>query len=303
MDLNLVRLVFTLKLETDCADPYVLFGLKPFFTDAFRLAAGCKQPGCEKCFQGGDCSFHLMFAQFLTDDPAALKRYQKPSYPFVFDIPEIPPLPNAGLTVELGLNLAGMAVNHIEKFVAAVQGMLIITGLQKRIRLSLVRIESEGYDGSRIPIMATGEEVETGQVVTLSLRGLQETVIIPGDAVTVTFVSPLRIMREGRPIMDFSFPAFIRALMRRLSSLVYYYGTEEAELDFKWLSSQSLTVKAVAVDFKWVERGSKSSGLIGSGTFSGVLPDYHTFLLAGEYLHVGKRASFGMGAFHVNKTA
>jgi len=302
MDLNFVRLVFTLKLEEGCADPYVMFGLKPYFMDSVRLGAGCGAPGCEQCSRKDDCVYHRIFSQPLTVEPAALKRYQKPSYPFVFDIPVLPPLPNAGRTVEIGLTLAGLAVNHVDELIAAIRGMLTAPGLMKRVRTSLVRIESSGYDGSRVSVSAAGKEPESAKVLTLSLCGLQETVVIPAEVVTVTIMTPMRIMSEGGLLREVSFSPFIRALLRRISSMVYYYGDEEeAEVDFKWLAGQSHATGAVAADFRWVEEGSRWSGLLGSGTFTGVLPEFHPFLLAGEYLHVGKGASFGLGAFRVNK--
>jgi CRISPR-associated endoribonuclease Cas6 len=303
MDLNLVRLVFTLQIEEDCADPYVLFGLKPSYLAAFRHAAGCKQPVCSQCTRARECTYHRIFSQFLSAEPAALKRYQKPSFPFVFDIPVLPPLPNAGHTVELGLTLAGIAVNHIDEQLAAILGMLADPWLLKRINVSLVMIESSGYGDTGSMVMEPESDIDTGRVMTLSLLGLKEMSVLPADAATVTILTPLRIISEGRPVKEFSFSVFIRALLRRVSSLVYYYGGEEdADLDFKWLAGQSLATETIAADFRWVEQGSRWSGLIGSGTFTGVLPDYHPFLLAGEYLHVGKGASFGMGAFHVNKT-
>ena len=112
----------------------------------------------------------------------------------------------------------------------------------------------------------------------------------------------MRIMGERKPIREFSFSAFVRALFRRLSSLAYYYGGEEAELDYKWLAEQSRLVECVAADVCWVEWGNKWSGLIGTGTFAGDLSEYHPFLLAGECLHVGKGASFGLGRFLIDKT-
>ncbi len=151
--------------------------------------------------------------------------------------------------------------------------------------------------------MEPGGGVETGLLEILSLRGLQEAVVLPSDAVTLTIMTPMRIMGEGKPFRELSFSPFIRSLFRRLSSLAYYYGGEEADLDYKWLAEQSLLIECVAADFRWTEWGSKWNGLIGTGTFSGDLSDYQIFLLAGEYLHVGKGASFGLGRFIVDKAA
>ena len=300
MDLNFVRLVFTLKLETDCADSLALFGLKPFFLEALRQAAGCSQ---EPCAREGDCAYHHLTSQELSLDPAALKRFQKPAYPFVFDVPVIPPLPNAGSTVELGVTLAGTAVVHVDAMTAAISGLLTASPLRQKFRATIVQLETVGHDGSRSRISLDGPQQAGGQVVTLSLRGLLAATVLPVDRLVITLMTPLRLMSEGRPRKEFDGAHFLRALLRRLSSLVYYYGGEAAEYDFKWLSAQSLQVETAVADFRWVEQGSRWSGVLGSVRFTGLLTDFHPFLLAGELVHVGKGASFGMGAYRVDKGA
>lgn len=270
--------------------------------ESFRLVAGCTEPECGPC-RIDDCPYEQTFSQSLSSDPAALKRYQKPSLPFVFDVPVLPPAPHRGKTVELGLTIAGSAINYVNEYIAAMGVMLHGPGLLDRVSASIFKVESAGYNGARSLITGAGGGVENGNVLTLSVQGLQGAMVLPSDTVTLTIMTPMRIMGEGKLLREFSFSPFVRALFRRLSSLVYYYGGEEDGADYKWLAGQSLGIETVAADFRWAEWGSKWSGVIGTGTFSGDLSDYHLFLLAGEYLHLGKGASFGLGRFFVDKAA
>lgn len=301
MDLNLVRLIFTLILEADGSDPFAFFALKPHFMESFREQIGCEQVECGPCSKRASCTYHQNFSQPLSNDPAAVKRHQKPPLPFVFDIPVLPPVPNSGNTVEIGLTLAGTAINSINEYIAATEGMLLSPGLRRSVKASLLKVESVGYGGFRSLILEQGKGVAAGNVLTLSLHGLQETQVLPSDAVVVTIMTPLRLMGEGKISREISFSSFARALFRRLSSLVYYYGGEEADLDFKWLAEQSRQIECVDAGFHWVDRGCKWSGMVGKGVFAGNLSDFHRFLLAGEYLHVGKGASFGLGRFFVDR--
>lgn len=300
MDLNFIQLIFTLKLEADTSNCYALFGMRPYFEEAFRQAASC---GDDPCARGGDCPWHQTFAQPLSADPAALRRYQKPSLPFVFRIPLLPPTPNRGSTVEIGLVLTGTAVGFVTGFVAALEGMLRSPGFRQGVSASLMKVESAGYGGNRIPIMEPGREIATGLLATISLEGLRQSVVLPPGAVTVTIVTPMRLIVEGRPLREFSFSPFIRALLRRVSAMAYYHGGSESGLDYKWLAGQSRLVDCAAADLRWVEWGSKWSGLIGSATFTGGLTEYHPFLIAGEYLQVGKGATFGLGRYILEKAA
>lgn len=302
MDLNFVRLIFTLKLAAGSADPYALFALRPHFIESFRQTVDCGQLQCELCPKAEACPYRQSIDQPLSADPAALKRYQKPSLPFVFDIPVLPPNSNRGGTMELGLIIAGSAVNYFAEYIAATRAMLRNPGFMRRLNASILKVETVGYRGVRNIIMERGGEVKTGLLEILSVRGLQEAVVLPSDSITLTIMTPMRIMGEGKPLRELSFSPFVRALFRRLSSLAYYYGGAEAELDYKWLAEQSRLVECVAADVRWVEWGNKWSGLIGTGTFAGDLSEYQPFLLAGECLHVGKGASFGLGRFLIDKT-
>lgn len=302
MDLNLVRLIFTLELEEDVADSYALFGMRPHFEESFRRAAGCGGVS-GICGRGDDCPCRQTFSQDLSADPAALKRFQKPSLPFVFQIPLLPPSPNEGRTVELGLVLAGSALNFVSVYVAALEGMFRSPGLRRGVPVSLIKAESAGYGGNRNLVMSPGQGVATELLATLSLQGLRESSLLPPDLVTVNIVTPMRIMAEGRPLRELSFSPFIRALFRRVSAMAYYYGGSEAGLDYKWLAEQSRLVKCAAAGLQWVEWGGNRSGLVGRVTFTGDLTEYHPFLLAGEYLNVGKGATFGLGRFILGRAA
>ena len=303
MDLNFVRLVFTLKLEKECTDPYALFDLRPHFQEAFRQVVGCCQPQCVPCSKGETCPYHLTFAQHLSADPAALKRYQKPSLPFLFDIPVLPEPPNRGCTVELLLTITGPAINHVTVHIEAMERMLACAGLLRSVSASLLKVESADCGRARSSVMERSGSMSAGHLLILSLKGLQETLVLPVDHITLTIVTPMRILVEGKPARELTFSPFIRALFRRISSLAYYYGEDDVALDYKWIAERSRRVETVAVDFRWVEWGRRRSGLIGKGTFTGDMTEFHTFLLAGEYLHAGKGASFGLGSYITEKAA
>ena len=122
LKLDLVKLVFTLRLQHDVTDPFALFGIRPYFEEAFRAVAQCRGDS-GRCSGGDSCSYHRTFSQALSADAGAIKRYQKPSLPFVFQVPVLSPPHHAGATVELGLVLAGTAINLLADYVAAVETM------------------------------------------------------------------------------------------------------------------------------------------------------------------------------------
>ena len=296
MDLNFVRLIFTLRLERNKEDRFFLFGIRPFFEDAFLQSAGC--PGNVGLPSGPcQCPYHQTFSQFLSTDPAAVKRYQKPSLPFVFQIPVLPPFPNRDRSLELELVLTGKAINYLSVYVNAVTLMFRNLRLCNQLSVSLEKIESSDYGGKRSLLL--GDEVNgyRGNLATLSLSGVGECEVLAPDSVTITIITPMRLLATGKPLREVSFSPFMRSLLRRVSSLSYYSGGNESELDFKWLADRSKLVSCSASTLHWEKWGGKWSGLTGRATFSGDLTEFHHFLLAGEYLHLGKGAAFGLGRY------
>ena len=296
MDLNFVRLIFTLRLERNKEDRFVLFGIKPFFEEAFLQSAGC--PGndglpSEPC----QCPYHQTFSQFLSTDPAAVKRYQKPSLPFVFQIPVLPPLPNRDRSLELELVLTGNAINYLTVYLKAVTLMFRNPRFCSLLSVSLEKIESSDYGGTRSLLMEGGVSGYRGNLAPLSLTGVRDSEVLPPDSVTITIITPMKLLVMGKPLREVSFSPFIRSLFRRVSSLTYYSGGSESEFDYKWLADRSKQVSCSASTLHWEEWGGKWSGLTGRATFAGDLTEFHPFLLAGEYLHLGKGATFGLGRY------
>jgi hypothetical protein len=114
--------------------------------------------------------------------------------------------------------------------------------------------------------------------------------------------TPLRIARDGSILQSFSFSPFIRTLLRRVSSLAYYYYGSILDIDYKRLSALSGTVSITEDSFRWEEwRKGRLCGIVGSGVLCGDLTDFHPVLLLGEYLQCGKDAAFGLGSYELER--
>jgi hypothetical protein len=79
------------------------------------------------------------------------------------------------------------------------------------------------------------------------------------------------------------------------------YHFMELDLDYKWLSRQSQEIGISSNGFRWAERDKGMSGIIGGGTFTGSMVEFHPFLLLGEYLHAEKGAAYGFGRYWLEK--
>ena len=301
MEFNFLKLIFTVKMEEDIADPHLLFAIRTYFPAIFRNNVGCDRENCVKCSVAADCPYDQIFSQAMGTNSSAVKRFQKPPLPFAFELPILTPDTNEGSELEIGLTLIGRAVNNVLHFKKAVESMIGKMGTQQSGFARVVKMESVDYLGNRMVITREGCKDALDRLYVLSMDGLEKTAVLADDSVTITFDTPLRIIRDGRPIRELSFPPLAMSLLRRISALAYYYCFMELDLDYKWLSRQSQEICISSSGFSWTEWDKGMSGIIGSGTFTGSMVEFHPFLLLGEILHVGKGASYGLGHYRLEK--
>lgn len=281
MELNLAIIVLTLRL-TQARDQWGLFDLKKHFSDAFRSEA-CRSKGeCEDC-SVPDCAFAADFGQQLSSDPAVIKRHQKPSLPFILHPPLLSPKNPSETRVELSLVLVGNAVTRIDIYLRSLRRVLAEGPVRGVVETVTYGDAAGGRSGEPVIVPAADFLAQP----------------FPEGPLLLQLKTPLRLVHEGMPVREFSFPLFMRTLLRRVSSLAGYYGAGESEADFRMLSRQAEEVVVGRPSFR-TERwkgSSRMEGITGSCLLRGAIADLYPFLRLGELLNVGKGAPFGFGSF------
>ncbi len=299
MEFNILKVVFTLELKDDIADPYLLFDIRRDFAEVFRRASGCGRRECVRCENTAECPYQQIFSQAMLSDPSALRRFQKPPLPFVFDLPVLGPAPNSGEHCEISLILAGIAVNHVHHFLDAVVSLLERPAFTGRHPFSLELIESEDHFGNRQLIARQGSGAILDHFIILSMDDLAKEPGLSPCELNLTFLTPLRIIKDGHPLRELTFSALAMALLRRMSAVAFYYCYLDLDLDYKYLSRESREVGISFGGLNWIEWGRNLGGIMGSVTFAGNLTDFHPLLLFGQYFHAGKGCAYGLGRFRL----
>jgi len=123
-------------------------------------------------------------------------------------------------------------------------------------------------------------------------------------------VTPTRLKFDGNLSPKPEFHVLFRNLLRRISLLSYFHCGQDLDLDFKGLIENSKSIKVKEERLSWVdwerysnrqETKMKMGGFIGSITFEGDFKPFLPFLLLGEYIHVGKGTSLGLGKYEIVK--
>jgi CRISPR-associated endoribonuclease Cas6 len=128
------------------------------------------------------------------------------------------------------------------------------------------------------------------------------------QAVTLRFLTPARIRLQDDLVLDLDFPIFFKSLLRRVDALSYFHCGHSIDGDFKDLIQKSGTIRTENRELTWYdwerysnrqETRMKLGGFVGEITFSGDLAPFMPFIQIGEYIHVGKGTSFGLGKYEI----
>jgi len=126
--------------------------------------------------------------------------------------------------------------------------------------------------------------------------------------VTIHLQTVTRMKYNGSFVYSLPFHVFIRGLLRRISSLMYFHHDCEWKADFSALIKQAEKIKTVQENTRWLDWQRYSSrqngkinlgGLVGSITYEGDLGVFMPLLKLGELVHVGKGTVFGMGKYEL----
>lgn len=121
----------------------------------------------------------------------------------------------------------------------------------------------------------------------------------------IRFLTPFRYKSNGKLGAPLTFEILMRNLLRRLT-LLSVHSPLSSDLNYKHLLSLVANVNQVSPALQWGQRRRRSfsqkkwmslDGYVGEITFSGDLNPFLPYLRMGEFLNVGKAASFGHGKY------
>ncbi|MBW6511887.1 MAG: CRISPR system precrRNA processing endoribonuclease RAMP protein Cas6 [Desulfuromonadaceae bacterium] len=292
-----MRLHITLEFEEDIeltlAD---LLSLRRELLDAAR--------SLDKQF-GGD--FTHLLTPHLGTDPAAIRRFQKPSPPLVLEIdPEMVGDYVAGDQLQLGFLLLGNAITEAQSLLRVLARLGEI-GLHKGGgRYELIAVDSLRPDGTASPVWAEGQPWDKLEFLVDPFSWWFEAQRL--DALTFEFITPARLVSGGKPLFRPTFKTLFPFILRRVGSQLSAYCFIEIH-DINSLLDVAAQVRVEDNRLLWKdwklfaarEKNRDLGGFMGSLTCSGSpLNDLLWVLRLGELFNVGKNAAWGAGRFKLN---
>jgi len=302
------KYTFICRLENEAIlPPYKGSTFRGVFGIALKkVVCALKRQECEECLLKKRCLYAQVFETPLALEVPEGSRISTPPHPFVIE----PSLTermefNAGEDVACDLLLFGETNKSLPYFVYAFEQMGKI-GIGKRTNGKLGRFVLKQVKNGKKAIYSDKDRK-------LSLSDSAQELILSdqeGHAhrIKVTLKTPLRLKFENEIKADLPFHVLVRAMLRRVSSLMNTWGEGEPDLDYKGLTDRAGEVRIVENALRWFdwkrysnrqERKMFMGGMLGSVTYEGDLGEYLSLIQFCEKVHIGKNTSFGLGKIEI----
>lgn len=281
--------------------------LRGAFGRAFRALA-CPARRGEPCPIPDTCPYHLIFETAPPAGAEALRTHEEVPRPFVIGAP--PPATGraypAGSEVTFDLTLIGRARPFFPYFVVAFREVDRI-GRERRA-VALQRIEAaDPLRGTRERVYAAEDNRVRACDGAVTLADCAA-VPCPGSRVRVQFLTQTRLTHGAAVVRRPEFHVLFRRLLGRLSSLARFHGGGPLEVDFRGLIERAGEVRLARDETRWTtwarysarqDRRMEWEGIVGTATYEGDLTPFWPYLVFGQWVHVGKGATFGLGAYRL----
>jgi hypothetical protein len=270
-----------------------------------RTVCVVRNTPCNQCLLKNACAYSYIFETPPPVGTEKMRKYTATPHPFVLRFPENP---SHEAPYSLDVTLFGHGQRFFPYIVHAFQtaGQEGIGG--HRQIFELLKINDIDLLGNARIIYQNGELQPQEQAIS--------PLIPPMPAqIELTFHSPLRIKQDQKNLStgDFNFGALFSTLLRRISMISYFHSDTPLETDFAGLTAKAKTVQFASQQLKWYDWTRYSSrqqaemnmgGLIGSVVLdTRDLEDFWPYLWLGQWTHVGKATSMGMGAYSIRTTS
>jgi len=269
---------------------------------------------CLDCPAAVGCVYKAIFEPSPPPGSERLRTLEDIPRPFVLRIPPDPRrILNTGELLIWEVVLVGNAIGALPYFIVAFKEIgeigfgLWHDGRRSKAHLEAVHsVNPFTHSASRI-YSGTTSTVDLSRHIEITGEDIMaEAKKLPDDFIMVEFRTPTRMRYQSRYVEIPEFHVLVRNLLRRLSTLSYFYEGKEINLDFEGLISRASKVTLDASDLAWkpwLRYSGRSKtrmdfgGFMGKVWYKGHLEEFLPLLVYGTLSNVGKTATFGLGQY------
>lgn len=328
----IARYAFTARVQQPLALPdYAGSLLRGQFGAALRnVACMTRQPTCPGCPLIQTCPYTRIFeAPPPPKGSHTLQDFSSIPNPYIVE----PPTPGARVLdaderFTFHLVLIGHAIDQLALIIFALQRALSQGLTRQRVPTDLLQVDWVDERGNPHPVWTLERPTLLAHPATItqqtnlsdatntiaSCAYTTSTAAPKATEITLHIQTPLRLQHQGKPlgVGQLTPRALVSAVARRVALLMEFHaglaGWGDAAKHITHLS-ETLTDTQDLSWFDWTRYSSRQhqemtlGGVLGSWTLHGnpeVLAEIRPWLWLGQWLHVGKNATMGLGCYRVN---
>lgn len=305
---SVFRLVIQ-PIETLNLPPHKGSAIRGAFGHAFRSAVCVlRHQDCARCMLLSQCVYAYVFESIPPADLPFIRSMTHAPHPFVLRPPiEDRRFYEPGEPLSFDLILMGKAMEYLPYYAHAFVEMGR-RGLGKgRGKFVLETIQAVGLDGA--PLTIFDGEVLRNRSIRITLEDLLSDRSPPARC-SFRFISPVCIREKGAYLKEIpGFGTLFRNLLRRIVTLAHLHAQIDcAGMDFSVLCHAADEVVAVSSGSEYIgwrrysnrkQSRMPLAGFTGEATYEGDFAPFWPFMVLGEYLHIGKHTSFGLGRYRL----
>lgn len=273
--------------STNIKNPHI-FVLRGLFGMNLKKFFCVKKEECNECLLLDSCVYPIVFEPKIKEKDK--ERFKLEDIPRGFIIHQVS--------------------NNLEKLIVEI----IIIGEKIRRFLPYIIFAFEKLGGLKSVETMNGFEIYSDK--NKVLKNIPQQILldkntISNETLTIEFLTPARIKYQARYIDNIEFPILIQSLLRRIRLLQYFYDNENfVEFNTKNLFDKSKKIIIIGKNIEWVDWGRfskrqgfymKLGGVLGEIKYKGNFNDFSEILRIGEYIHIGKNCSFGLGRYKIKE--
>jgi CRISPR-associated endoribonuclease Cas6 len=270
-----------------------------------KISCVKKKSSCETCVLKPKCVYEILFEAKISNKEYKLLGLAEPPRPFVLE----PPLDkkkkyDAGEKFELDVLIFGNSIQFLP-YIIFTFNELGKKGIgETKAKYELFSVET--VDGKLIYEPKAQTFFNHDSTINLFFDENNNQI----NQIKIKFLTPTRVKTEGKSEPDIPFQTLIKSLIRRLVGLLIFYTDKNLEYNFDYIINDAAKIVLQYSNLKWVEVERyvtqqntimRMKGFIGEVVYQGDLTKFYPLLKIGEYIHVGKNTTFGLGKYEIVK--
>ncbi len=252
--------------------------------------------------------WQALFQPALSDDPVARRKFQKPAPAFVVTMPIMrKKLFDAGDQLELEVLFLVTSIPLIHDFLRSLIHLGHLGLVAGNGHFEISEVYSVGSGNSECLAWRQNEPLESLSCSVQSLTWLLQEERIARN-VRLNFITPTRLIVEGKPLRKPHFTQVFPFMLRRVTSMLYAHSGIEVLDDPTDLLALVRELKLVESKLSWHDwrplsgrQGLVVGGFMGEIVLEGQSLDESYWILAVASLFgIGKGATYGAGRFSLS---